>query len=172
MIGSEGVIELVNENPREEDARIVFHGRDGAKELFSFRQGDTYRTQMLEWAGIVRDSVRRPRAAPRGPDVHRRARVRGGHRPSDANRDRATRRSTWRTHMTLVPSSAAAITHRLAIIDLIVGYFAATDAKSWDVVEAFYTDDAVVRFNPESETTGRSRDRRVHALDVGQRQRS
>ena len=58
--------------------------------------------------------------------------------------------------MTLVPSSADAITHRLAIIDLIVGYFAATDAKSWDVVEAFYTDDAVVRFNPDSETTGRS----------------
>ena len=58
--------------------------------------------------------------------------------------------------MTPVPSTAEAITHRLAIIDLIVGYFAATDAKSWDVVEAFYTDDAVVRFNPESVTTGRS----------------
>ncbi len=58
MIGSEGVIELVNENPREEDARIVFHGLHGTKELFNFRQGDTYRTQMVEWAGMVRDSVR------------------------------------------------------------------------------------------------------------------
>ena len=67
MIGSEGVIELVNENPREEDARITFHGRDGTKELFSFRQGDTYRTQMLEWAGIVRDSVRDREPHPEAP---------------------------------------------------------------------------------------------------------
>jgi predicted dehydrogenase len=67
VIGSEGVIELVNENPREEDARITFHGRDGAKELFSFRQGDTYRTQMLEWAGIVRDSVRDREPHPEAP---------------------------------------------------------------------------------------------------------
>ena len=29
VIGSEGVLELVNDNPREEDARIVLHGPDG-----------------------------------------------------------------------------------------------------------------------------------------------
>jgi predicted dehydrogenase len=57
-IGSEGVLELVNENPREEDARILLYGRDGTKELFSFQQGDTYMSQMREWAAIVRDSVR------------------------------------------------------------------------------------------------------------------
>ena len=45
---------------------------------------------------------------------------------------------------------------RFAIIDLINGYFAATDAKQWDVVEDFYTEDAVVWWNPERSTTGRS----------------
>jgi ketosteroid isomerase-like protein len=49
-----------------------------------------------------------------------------------------------------------AIADRLAIIDLINGYFAATDAKRWDVVEDFYTDDAVVSWNPQSTTTGRT----------------
>jgi ketosteroid isomerase-like protein len=49
-----------------------------------------------------------------------------------------------------------AISDRLAIIDLINGYFDATDAKRWDVVERFYTDDAVVWWNPERSTKGRA----------------
>jgi ketosteroid isomerase-like protein len=48
------------------------------------------------------------------------------------------------------------IADRLAISDLINGYFDATDAKRWDIVEAFYTDDAVVWWNPENSTAGRA----------------
>jgi hypothetical protein len=44
---------------------------------------------------------------------------------------------------------------RVAIADLISRYFAATDAKRWDEVADFYTDDAIVWFNPDSSTTGR-----------------
>jgi hypothetical protein len=58
--------------------------------------------------------------------------------------------------MTIAPDDAAAIADRLAIVDLVNGYFAATDAKRWDVVEDFYTDDAVVWWNPERSTTGRT----------------
>ena len=58
--------------------------------------------------------------------------------------------------MTIAPYDAAAIADRLAIVDLVNGYFAATDAKRWDVVEDFYTDDAVVWWNPERSTTGRT----------------
>jgi hypothetical protein len=46
--------------------------------------------------------------------------------------------------VTIARDEAAAIADRLAIVDLVNGYFAATDAKRWDVVEDFYTDDAVV----------------------------
>jgi predicted dehydrogenase len=67
VIGSEGVLELTNDNPREEDARIVLHGPDGPKELFTFQQGDTYLTQMREWAQMVRDSVRSGGAEPDAP---------------------------------------------------------------------------------------------------------
>jgi ketosteroid isomerase-like protein len=45
---------------------------------------------------------------------------------------------------------------RLAIVDLINGYFDATDAKRWDAVADFYTDDAVVWFNPQRSATGRT----------------
>ena len=48
------------------------------------------------------------------------------------------------------------ITDRLAIVDLINGYFAATDAKDWDAVADFYTDDATVWWNPQDSTTGRA----------------
>jgi ketosteroid isomerase-like protein len=58
--------------------------------------------------------------------------------------------------MTNEVNGADAIADRLAIIDLINGYFDATDAKRWDVVEDFYTDDAVVWWNPENSTTGRA----------------
>lgn len=58
--------------------------------------------------------------------------------------------------MTPTRSGADAIADRLAIIDLIHGYFDATDAKRWNVVEDFYTDDAVVWWNPSSSTTGRA----------------
>ena len=58
VIGREAVLELTNDNPREDDARIVLYTRDGPKELFSFNEQDTYLTQMRQWAGIVRDSVR------------------------------------------------------------------------------------------------------------------
>jgi predicted dehydrogenase len=66
-VGSEGVLELVNDNPREEDARITLHTQSGAKEVFRFEQGDTYMAQMREWAGIVRDSVRQGAAVPDAP---------------------------------------------------------------------------------------------------------
>jgi ketosteroid isomerase-like protein len=48
------------------------------------------------------------------------------------------------------------IADRLAIVDLVIGYFDATDAKRWDVVGDFYTDDAVVWWNPQSSTAGRA----------------
>src|SRR4029078_3715679 len=49
-----------------------------------------------------------------------------------------------------------AITDRLAIVDLVNRYFAATDAKDWDVAADFYTDDATVWWNPQDSTTGRA----------------
>jgi ketosteroid isomerase-like protein len=58
--------------------------------------------------------------------------------------------------VTVVRDDPAAIADRLAIIDLVNGYFDATDAKRWDAVEDFYTDDAVVWWNPERSTTGRT----------------
>lgn len=61
------MLELTNENPREEDARIVRYAPEGSKELFSFDQGDTYLSQMREWAEIVRDSVRHGSAGPDAP---------------------------------------------------------------------------------------------------------
>ena len=67
VIGSDGVLELTNESPREEDATIVLYAGGGEKELFAFAQGDTYVSQMREWAGIVRDSVRRGAAEPDAP---------------------------------------------------------------------------------------------------------
>jgi predicted dehydrogenase len=67
VIGDAGVLELTNENPREEDARIMLFAGGGEKELFAFAQGDTYVAQMREWAGIVRDSVRQGSAAPDAP---------------------------------------------------------------------------------------------------------
>jgi predicted dehydrogenase len=67
VIGASGVLELTNENPREEDARIMLYAPDGAKELFSFRQVDTYMSQMRDWATIVRDSVRHGAAEPEAP---------------------------------------------------------------------------------------------------------
>jgi ketosteroid isomerase-like protein len=56
--------------------------------------------------------------------------------------------------MTAAPNDA--IADRLAIVDLINGYFDATDAKRWDAVEDFYTEDAVVWWNPQRSTTGRA----------------
>jgi predicted dehydrogenase len=67
VIGTEAVLELTNQSPREEDARIVLYTKDGPKELFSFNQGDTYTTQMRQWAGMIRDSVRHGSAEPDAP---------------------------------------------------------------------------------------------------------
>ena len=53
------------------------------------------------------------------------------------------------------------ITDRLAIVDLINRYFA-TDAKDWDAVADFYTDDATV-VEPAGLDDRARRDRRVHA---------
>jgi len=58
VIGSEGVLELTNDNPREEDARIMLYSPGGTKELFTFQQGNTYMTQMQEWAALIRDCLR------------------------------------------------------------------------------------------------------------------
>ena len=97
VIGSEAVLELVNENPREEDARIVRYAPEGSKELFSFDQGDTYLAQMRQWAEIVRDSVRNGHPEPDAPTfadglacarvmdrLERRA-LSGGHRNEEAS---------------------------------------------------------------------------------------
>lgn len=58
--------------------------------------------------------------------------------------------------MTESTSELAMITDRLAIVDLVNGYFAATDAKDWEVVADFYTDEATVWWNPQDSTTGRA----------------
>jgi predicted dehydrogenase len=94
VIGSEAVLELTNDNPREEDARIVLYTPGGAKELFSFAQGDTYLTQMREWADIICDSVRSGRAAPDAPTFadglacsRVMTRVRGEVEPDESHRD-------------------------------------------------------------------------------------
>jgi hypothetical protein len=44
---------------------------------------------------------------------------------------------------------------RLAIVDLINYYVDALDAKRWDLVDDFFTEDAVVGWNPDLSTTGR-----------------
>jgi ketosteroid isomerase-like protein len=44
---------------------------------------------------------------------------------------------------------------RLAIVDLINDYVDATDAKRWDRLEQFFTEDAVVWMNPQMSITGR-----------------
>lgn len=67
VVGSDAVLELSNENPREEDARIVRYARDDTKELFTFAQGDTYMSQMRQWAEIIRDAVRLGHAPPDAP---------------------------------------------------------------------------------------------------------
>jgi predicted dehydrogenase len=67
VVGSDAVLELTNENPREEDARIVRSTRDDTKELFAFAQGDTYTSQMRQWAEIIRDAVRVGHAPPDAP---------------------------------------------------------------------------------------------------------
>jgi ketosteroid isomerase-like protein len=58
--------------------------------------------------------------------------------------------------MSTAPNDLDAIADRLAIVDLVNAYFAATDAKDWDAVADFYTDDAVVWWNPQDSTTGRT----------------
>jgi ketosteroid isomerase-like protein len=50
-----------------------------------------------------------------------------------------------------------AISDRLAIIDLINGYVDATDAKRWDLLYRFYTEDALVWMNPQMSITGRAK---------------
>src|SRR5581483_3576864 len=44
---------------------------------------------------------------------------------------------------------------RLEIVDLINAYVDAIDAKAWDRLDAFFTDDATVWWNPETSTSGR-----------------
>jgi ketosteroid isomerase-like protein len=47
------------------------------------------------------------------------------------------------------------VSDRLAIIDLMNSYVDAIDAKSWDRLDDFFTEDAVVWWNAESSTHGR-----------------
>jgi hypothetical protein len=58
--------------------------------------------------------------------------------------------------MSTVLDQTSALGDRLAIIDLINAYVDATDAKRWDLLEDFYTEDAVVWLTPEKSRTGRS----------------
>ena len=44
---------------------------------------------------------------------------------------------------------------RVAIVDLINGYVDAIDAKHWDRLDDFFTEDAIVWWNPQSSTSGR-----------------
>jgi ketosteroid isomerase-like protein len=48
------------------------------------------------------------------------------------------------------------ISDRLAIIDLINGYVDAIDSKAWDRLDDFFTEDAIVWWNPQSSTSGRA----------------
>ncbi len=94
VVGSDAVLELTNENPREEDARIVRYTRDDTKELFAFAQGDTYMSQMRQWAEIVRDTVRVGHARAGRADVCRRPR--GVQSDGPAGAERAARAGTAR----------------------------------------------------------------------------
>jgi ketosteroid isomerase-like protein len=48
------------------------------------------------------------------------------------------------------------LSDRFAIVDLINDYLDATDAKRWDLLGQFYTEDAVVWMNPQTSITGRA----------------
>jgi len=52
-------------------------------------------------------------------------------------------------------SGSDPVPDRLAIIDLIHGYVDAIDAKDWERLDDFFTEDAVVWWNRQSSTTGR-----------------
>jgi ketosteroid isomerase-like protein len=58
--------------------------------------------------------------------------------------------------MTTAPDPADTLSDRLAIVDLINAYVDATDAKRWDLLAEFYTEDAVVWMNPQYSITGRA----------------
>jgi ketosteroid isomerase-like protein len=53
-------------------------------------------------------------------------------------------------------TEAVPVSDRLAIVDLINNYVDAIDAKDWDRLDDFFTEDAVVWWNPESSTSGHS----------------
>ena len=52
-------------------------------------------------------------------------------------------------------SSGDKVLDRLAVIDLINFYVDAIDAKQWERLDDFFTEDAVVWWNPETSTSGR-----------------
>ena len=52
--------------------------------------------------------------------------------------------------------SADSVLDRLAIVDLINAYVDAVDAKAWDRLDDFFTEDAIVWWNPQSSTSGRA----------------
>src|SRR5262249_29901218 len=58
--------------------------------------------------------------------------------------------------MTTALDQAGAGRDRLEIIDLVNAYVDATHAKRWDLLENFYTEDAVVWLTPEKSRTGRA----------------
>lgn len=58
--------------------------------------------------------------------------------------------------MTGTPDQSDMLADRLAIIDLVNAYVEATDAKRWDLLAEFYTDDAVVWMNPQTSITGKA----------------
>ena len=67
-IGDAGVLELVNENPREVDACITLHTPAGSSERFRMEPGDdTYAGGMQRWVEKIRDTLRRGRAEPGTP---------------------------------------------------------------------------------------------------------
>ena len=146
------------------------YGRWRRKELFAFEQGDTYMRADARMGGHRQGLGAAGSGRPRRADVRRWTRVLAGHGSTGARRHASIGRSSEAgAHMTVVRVDAAAIADRLAIIDLVNGYFAATDAKRWDAVEDFYTDDAVVWCNPERSNDGPHGDRRLHALDARHR---
>jgi ketosteroid isomerase-like protein len=58
--------------------------------------------------------------------------------------------------MATTVKQSESLSDRFAIIDLVNDYLDATDAKRWDRLEQFYTEDAVVWMNPQMSITGRA----------------
>jgi predicted dehydrogenase len=68
VIGSDGILDMLSDSVHEIGGWIELHTREGTSELFRLEQeGDNHRLEMLPWAKVVRDAVRRGAPAPDSP---------------------------------------------------------------------------------------------------------